>query len=175
MWTLLSVSNITKLVCVDCISCITDRCWCCLEEYYNAKHCIQWVTENTATVLKKFLNFFHQPLGTLSVVVQYTLYWNVLVGLCGLDTDGATGIYRETGSAANRLQTSRGDDSPPPTYSIIERQTSFTSSVSSMNSSMSMSVCLSVFLPCDALLCSFGCQNFVYLYVWWCGGLALVV
>ena len=55
------------------------------------------------------------------------------------DTEGAAGIYREPGAAANRSTTSRGDESPPPTYSHIERQTSFTSSVCSQTSSMSVS------------------------------------
>jgi len=62
MWTLLSVSNITKLVCVYCISCITDRCWWCLEVYYNATHCIKWVFENTAKVVEFFFTNLWEPL-----------------------------------------------------------------------------------------------------------------
>ena len=62
-----------------------------------------------------------------------------------LETDGANGLRREAGAAANRSHDSRGDVSPPPTYSHIERQTSFTSSIS-QTSSMCMYILVSLFL-----------------------------
>jgi len=61
-----------------------------------------------------------------------------------LETDGANGLRREAGAAANRSHDSRGDVSPPPTYSHIERQTSFTSSIS-QTSSMCMYILVSLF------------------------------
>ena len=89
-------------------------------------------------------------------------WWYICWSVWMSDTEGATGINREPGTAANRSHTSRGDDSPPPTYSIIERQTSFSSSVCSQTSSMSMSVCFCfcvfVFLLC-IYICMYQCDN----------------
>jgi len=81
-----------------------------------------------------------------------------------LDTEAADGIRREPGAAANRSHGSRGDDSPPPTYSHIERQTSFTSSISQTSSMcmflLSHSAYVFSYLPTkgDARLCFCRCQ-----------------
>ena len=75
-----AVSGVTKCVCVYCISCITDHCWCRLEVYYNAIHCVKWVLENTAKVLDKSLDFLLTTRGNTVVfsmlIISLLSYWS---------------------------------------------------------------------------------------------------